>query len=179
MLLFISIAIYLSLSYTFALFLASRRRRPPSLPAPTDLLFVFVLPCLNEELVIKRSLERLLSVAGNFAVLVIDDGSDDATADIVLSAGDERVHLLRRVLPNARDGKGRALNCAYRYLMDSDVLGGRSHDDVVLAVIDADGRVALNALTEVAPYFRDPKVGGVQIGVRMFNARATLLARIQ
>jgi cellulose synthase/poly-beta-1,6-N-acetylglucosamine synthase-like glycosyltransferase len=174
----ISIAIYLSLSYTVALFLVSRRRRPPSLPAPTNLLFVFVLPCLNEELVIGQSLERLLSMPGNFVVLVIDDGSEDATADVVRSAADERVHLLRRVPPNARNGKGRALNCAYQYLLHSDMLDGR-FDEVVLVVLDADGRVALNALTEVAPYFRDPKVGGVQIGVRMFNARSTLLARIQ
>ena len=116
---------------------------------------------------------------GNFAVLVVDDASEDATADIVRSVEDERVHLLRRERPNAREGKGRALNCVYQYLLRSDLLAGRGLDDVVLAVVDADGRVAPNALTEVAPYFRDPKVGGVQIGVRMFNARSTVLARIQ
>lgn len=179
MLLLISIVIYLSLSYTVALFLVSRRRRAVLLPAPENLLFVFVLPCLNEELVIRQSLERLLSMPGNFAVLVVDDGSEDATSEVVRSVKDERVHLLRRDLPNARDGKGRALNCAYQYLLHSDLLGGRSLDHVVLGVIDADGRVAHNALTEVAPFFRDPKVGGVQIGVRMFNASSGLLARIQ
>ena len=48
------------------------------------LFFVFLMPCLNEELVIGRSLQRLLSLpAGNFAVMVIDDGSDDGTAAAV------------------------------------------------------------------------------------------------
>src|SRR5687768_544238 len=49
-----------------------------------DLSFVFLVPCLNEELVIGPSLERLLSFPQRaMTVLVIDDGSDDATAQIV------------------------------------------------------------------------------------------------
>jgi len=180
MILLISIVIYFSFSYTVALFVVSRRRRPPHrLPAPTNLLFVFVVPCLNEEMVIGQSLKRLLSIQGNFVVLVVDDGSEDATADVVRSVEDERVYLLRRVLPDARDGKGGALNYAYQYLMNSEVLDGRCLGDVVLVIVDADGLLDLNALTEVAPYFGDPGVGGVQIGVRMFNARSTLLARMQ
>jgi cellulose synthase/poly-beta-1,6-N-acetylglucosamine synthase-like glycosyltransferase len=50
---------------------------------------------------------------------------------------------------------------------------------VILAVLDADGRLAPNALMEVAPFFADPQVGGVQIGVRMYNAKEKLLARMQ
>jgi len=59
--------------------------------------YVFLMPCLNEELVIARSLQRLLSLpAGNFAVMVIDDGSDDGTAAAVTGVADERVWLLSR-----------------------------------------------------------------------------------
>src|SRR3954466_4029287 len=73
-----------SLSYTFALFLVSRRKSGSLLPPPDRLFFVFVVPCLNEELVVARSLDRLLAMpSGDFAVLVVDDGSEDATADIV------------------------------------------------------------------------------------------------
>jgi len=69
--------------------------------------YVFLMPCLNEELVIARSLQRLLSLpAGNFAVMVIDDGSDDGTAAAVTGVADERVWLLSRKLPHARQGKG-------------------------------------------------------------------------
>src|SRR5205823_4750298 len=65
--------------------------------------YVFLMPCLNEELVIARSLQRLLSMpADDFAVMVIDDGSDDGTAAAVTGVADERVWLLSRKLPNAR-----------------------------------------------------------------------------
>jgi cellulose synthase/poly-beta-1,6-N-acetylglucosamine synthase-like glycosyltransferase len=84
-----------------------------------DLFFIFIVPCLNEELVIGASLDRLLAIPGdNWAVMVIDDGSDDATAEIVLryTLSSQRVSLLRRHRPEARQGKGEALNAAYRYL---------------------------------------------------------------
>lgn len=150
------------------------------MPAPTDLHFVFVVPCLNEELVIGRSLERLLSLpSGHFSVLVVDDGSDDRTSEIVRSFSDERVWLLRRDLPEARQGKGAALNAAFHYLLGSRLVADTSAKNVVLAVLDADGRLAPNALFEVAPYFRDPKAGAVQIGVRMYNAHDSFLARMQ
>ncbi len=150
------------------------------MPAPPDLFFVFLVPCLNEELVIARSLERLLSMpARNFAVLVVDDGSDDATSEVVRGYLGDRVWLLRREKPNARQGKGEALNAAYRYLRSSTLLEGRRPEDVVVAVVDADGRLEPSTLFEVAPYFRDPSVGAVQIGVRMYNADQSLLTRMQ
>lgn len=175
-----TIVIVFSLSYTLALFITSRRRRRPSLPPSDDLFFVFLLPCLNEEVVIGRSLERLLAFPGdNFAALVIDDGSEDRTSDIVRSFARDHIWLLRRDPPNARQGKGEALNHALQYLRTSGLLQGRRHEDVIIVVVDADGRVAPNALFEIAPYFRDPKAGAVQIGVRMYNADESLLARMQ
>src|SRR4051812_31365711 len=158
----------------------SRRRRPHLGRPGEDLWFVFLVPCLNEELVIGRSLDRLLALPNpNFAVLVIDDGSDDATAQIVESYDDPRVLLLRRTAPDARQGKGEALNAAFRHLREPAIIGDRSPQDVIVAVLDADGRLARNALFEVAPYFNDPQTGAVQIGVRMYNAGESLLARMQ
>ena len=165
--------------YSLRLLLLSRQHRDAPLPAPNDLLFVFLVPCLNEERVIARSLERLLAIPGNFKVMVIDDASEDGTADVVRRFDPERVWLFQRTLPDARRGKGEALNAAYRHLCSSGVLGERDPDDVIVAVLDADGRLAPNALIEVAPFFADPAVGGVQIGVRMYNAREKLLARMQ
>ena len=45
--------------------------------------------------------------------------------------------------------------------------------------MDADGQLDAHALRAVAPYFTDPMVGGVQIGVRIANAHDSLLARFQ
>lgn len=178
--LLVTIVVVVTTSYTLAAFLRSRRRHVISHLPPKDLFFVFLVPCLNEAMVIGRTLERLLELkSGEFAVLVIDDASDDETAEIVRSYDPEHVWLLQRQFPNARTGKGHALNDAYRYVRDSGVLGDRRHDDVIIAVFDADGRVAENALFEVTSYFGDSKSGAVQIGVRMYNRDSGLLARMQ
>lgn len=164
-----------------AFLLASSRKTPTQWSTPPEHLFyVFVVPCLNEELVIGRTIARLLDLPGPpSAVLVINDGSEDGTADVVRAADPERVWLLNRTLPDARKGKGAALNHAYRHLLESDLLAGRDLHDVIMVVVDADGRLARSTLVEVAPYFRDPQVGAVQIGVRMYNADANRLARMQ
>jgi 1,2-diacylglycerol 3-beta-glucosyltransferase len=142
--------------------------------------YVFLMPCLNEELVIARSLQRLLSLpAGNFAVMVIDDGSDDGTAAAVTGVADERVWLLSRKLPHARQGKGEALNDAIAQLVSSDRLAGRDPDSVIIAVVDADGHLDPHALADVSEFFADPAVGAVQIGVRINNRDRSMLARMQ
>ena len=180
MVLAVTLIVLLSLSYTLAVFVVSRRRRAPGLKSPDRLYFVFVVPCLNEELVIGRTIRNLLDLpSDNFSVLVVDDGSDDETAAIVEGFRSERVWLLQRKAPEARQGKGRALNAAFKHLMDGDVLEGRDPQDVILVIVDADGRISGNALHEVGSYFRDPKVGAVQIGVRMNNRKQKLLARLQ
>src|SRR6266567_2351646 len=142
--------------------------------------YVFLMPCLNEELVIAGSLQRLLSMpAGNFAAMVIDDGSDDGTAAAVSGVADERVWLLSRKLPNARQGKGEALNDAIAQLVSSGRLAGRDPDDVIIAVVDADGPLDPHALADVTEFFADPAVGAVQIGVRINNRDRSTLARMQ
>ena len=175
-----SLAVFLSLAYMSMLFTLSRRRRPADLPAPADLQLAFVIPCLDEERVIGATLDNLVPLLrGDDIVLVVDDASDDSTAELVRNHPSQRVHLLRRELPQARRGKGAALNAGVRHLRTSGLVGDRGADEVVVAVFDADGRIAPEALTAVAGYFRDPKLGAVQIGVTMRNASTNLLARLQ
>ncbi len=174
------LAVLFLLAYFFTLFAISRRRRPDVLPAPDELFTVFTIPCLNEEAVIGGTLESLLALPGDdYAVLVVDDGSDDATAQIVRTYESERVHLVRRELPDARRGKGAALNAAFHYLVDSELLAKRSPENVVMAVFDADGRIQPEALSAMAGHFRDPRAGAVQLQVEMRNANANLLTRLQ
>jgi 1,2-diacylglycerol 3-beta-glucosyltransferase len=187
-------AVAFVIAYGLAMLVASRReprrrRAGKARPAagsgagsldPNDLFFVFLLPCLNEEKVISNSLQRLLSFDGeNFAVIVVDDGSDDDTAGVVSRIADHRVWLLRRTLPNARQGKGEALNAAIERLAGSSWLQGRDMANVIVVVVDADGRVDPHSLTAVTPYFADPTVGAVQIGVRINNRQMSRLARMQ
>ena len=129
-----------------------------------------MMPCLNEEKVILNSLQRLMSIPGDdFGVLVIDDGSDDRTVDVRLRRPGERVWLLSRKPPQARQGKGEALNAAIRYLIGSGYLADRDPASVIVVVVDADGRLDPQSIEQVRPYFADPSIGAVQIGVRINN----------
>jgi len=176
----VELAVLVSISYLAVLFTLSRRPRPEVLPAPERLAFAFVIPCLNESRVIRATLDSLVPVLrADDVVLVVDDGSDDETPAIVRAYPSPNVHLLRRELPDARKGKGEALNAAVRHISASGLIGRRDPADVVVAVFDADGRIAAETLDAVGGYFRDPRLGAVQIGVEMRNAATNLLARMQ
>ena len=141
---------------------------------------IFMIPALNEELVIEGSVRRLLSLPGEATVTVIDDGSTDGTAAIVqrLAAESDRVRLIQRVAPNARQGKGEALNYAYGQIAASCRQEGIDPDTVIIAVMDADGLLDPHTLDSVSGLFGHDDVGAVQIGVRIIN-RQTLLGRLQ
>lgn len=191
--------IVVSLGYGMGMLASSRRDPPPPgsrrkpLPgagqaiadrpvprAQDDLFFVFMMPCLNEEQVIHNSLQRLLAIPGDdFVVLVIDDGSDDHTVDVVSGVLSDRLWLLSRKPPQARQGKGEALNAGVRYLNGSGHLAGRDPGSVIAVVVDADGRLDPQSIEQVRHYFADPAIGAVQIGVRINNREQSRLARMQ
>jgi len=145
--------------------------------APEDLAVYFLVPCLNEELVVEGTVRELLSDP-RARVLVIDDGSDDRTGELAAAVDPARVMIVRRELPDARRGKGPALNAGFaRMLQDADVRGVPV-EQVIVCVMDADGRLSPGALDQVLPLFSDPEVGGVQLPVRIRNRRG-LLALMQ
>jgi 1,2-diacylglycerol 3-beta-glucosyltransferase len=169
-----------SLIHAMGLLAASRPR--PRLRTPADdkaLRFVFLLPCLNEDKVIANSVARLLAIPGdNFTVMVIDDASTDDTAAVVEAMGDPRVRLFRRTHPDAQQGKGEALNAAVRFLVAGSLVDC-DPDRTIVVIVDADGQLDPCAVDEVTPYFADPRVGAVQIGVRINNRVGSTLARMQ
>ncbi|KPI07229.1 hypothetical protein OK074_3927 [Actinobacteria bacterium OK074] len=174
------VLIVLAGCYNTGMFVLSRRSTKNTRTSPAERFYVFLLACLNEEKVLSESLARITALpAGNFLALVIDDGSDDRTALTALSADPRRIRLHRRTLPNARRGKGAALNDGVRYLRESGVLDGYDPADVVVCVVDADGRLDPHVIEAVDPFFDDPDTGAVQICVRMYNRDKGLLARMQ
>lgn len=167
-------------TYNLSLFLLSRRqeRHPPD--AGGQRLYVFLLACLNEEKVLGESLARITALPADRCVaLVIDDASDDRTAEIARAADPERVKLHRRTLPDARRGKGAALNDGVRRLRATGLIGDRDPDQVIVCVVDADGRLDPHVIEAVDPYFDDARTGATQVGVRMYNRHHGLLARLQ
>lgn len=139
---------------------------------PRDFDWHFFIPCRDEEAVVGGSLAYLRANFPSVQLWVVDDGSEDATGRIVrlLATADPHVHLVTRRRPEARTGKGDALNAAYRAL-DHWLAPDTRRDRVVVAVFDADGRPAPNCLAVCAGprLFGDEDVSAVQIEVRMLN----------
>jgi cellulose synthase/poly-beta-1,6-N-acetylglucosamine synthase-like glycosyltransferase len=156
------------------------RRRPPLAERSVPKRFVFVVPARNEDLVIRNTVDSLLALQhADVRVLVIDDGSTDGTAELVEAYDDRRLALIRRVPPDAGRGKGAALNAAYAHLDAMTASEGRARDEVIVAIVDADGQLPPDALDRVEPMFADPAVGGVQLQVRIKNRRSSWVARCQ
>ncbi len=136
---------------------------------------------------IAHTIESLLKQEySEFAIVVMNDGSKDETSRIAHRYAEEydRVVVVDRGPDIAGRGKGAVLNHAYAIICDlvescDPMLGGRSADDVIIAITDADGQLERHTLAHVSPYFEDGKVGGLQIGVRIANANTNILTRMQ
>lgn len=155
------------------------RSREGMPPAEAGFLWVFMVPALNEEVTIADSVQRLRETeASNAVFLVIDDGSDDTTAEVLRGIHDPRLRVLTRRAPEARVGKAAALNNAYRHLREEILtapeFSGWSEDRVIVVIVDADGRLDPKAPDAVGRRFLDDGVGGVQTLVRIYNRRGWL-----
>lgn len=138
----------------------------------------FLIPCLNEQAVIGATLDAILLQQPGAHVVVVDDGSDDATVAIAQSRG-ERVHVVRRALPEARLGKGEALNAGIDLVRRCAEARRLAPGDVLVCVLDADGRLTPNAVGHASKVFEaDPSVGGLQLVVRIRN-RDNVVLRFQ
>jgi cellulose synthase/poly-beta-1,6-N-acetylglucosamine synthase-like glycosyltransferase len=139
--------------------------------------FWFLVPALNEEEVIAGTIATLLDDQPGAQVVVVDDGSEDRTAELVESFADTgRVLLCRRTLPEARQGKGEALNAGLALVREKVMDAGLLPSKVVVGVLDADGRMTPNTTSTVAKEFAaDPSVGGVQLVVRIRNRESLTL----
>ncbi|NUT94293.1 MAG: glycosyltransferase, partial [Saccharothrix sp.] len=171
------------LTYVFLIVVPYLRHTPAPTGRPDRFEWHFLVPCRDEEAVIGDTVRYLRTTFPIAHVWVIDDDSDDATAGVIRTfRGDKHVHLVRRYRPNARTGKGDALNDAYRTLK---LWMGRhaDADRAVVVVVDADGRPAPNCLETCAAdhLFGDPTIGAVQVDVRMVNTgvRQTGVSRVR
>lgn len=157
-----------------------RHRDAGARASERDYLWVFVVPALNEEVTIADSVGRLALVeATHKRILVVNDGSDDRTGEILdgLRAGVPELTVLTRVAPNARQGKSEALNDAWRFLtheiLRSGPYAGWDPAKVIVTIVDADGRLD-PAAAAIASHFEDDCVGGVQALVRIYNRHGPL-----
>ncbi|MFK5948356.1 MAG: glycosyltransferase family 2 protein, partial [Methylococcales bacterium] len=110
----------------------------------------FIIAAYNEEKVIHEKILNTLSLdypENKLEVLVVSDGSDDKTQEIVLGFENDNVVSLHE---QARKGKSSALNRA--------VENARGE---ILILSDANNLFNKNACIELIKHFNDKKVGGV------------------
>jgi 1,2-diacylglycerol 3-beta-glucosyltransferase len=165
--------------WTTALFVRGQRSiaGAPESHGDEDWTWVFLVAALNEEITIGDSVERLLALElADRRVIVVDDGSDDSTPEILGEFSHPDLHVLRRSVPEARKGKAQALNAAYQHI--GELLPEADRERVIVVVVDADGRIAPTAPRFAAAHFENPAVGGVQALVRIYN-RGGFLTHMQ
>ncbi len=126
------------------------------------------IPAWNEEATIAETLRSVLRLnypSDKLRILVIDDGSQDATAAEARKAagGDPRVTIIQQ--KNA--GKAAALNRALT-IATSDLF----------ACLDADSHVTPDALKRMVHHFLDPRVAAVAPYMHVARPR-TLLQKLQ
>jgi len=152
---------------TLALYNRPREIRLSRLPVDGRTAGVsVVIPAFNEEKVIATTIDRILaSDHPDLAVIVVDDGSRDSTADIVerTFGADSRVSLLRI----ANGGKANALNTGLAH----------ARGEVIVA-LDADTQFASDTIPRLVRWFSDPSVGAVAGNAKVGN-RINVITRWQ
>ena len=152
-------------------FLEKRKRRetiggknPDDAALPS---VAIVVPCFNEEKSVAGTLRSLLALRypkEKLEVIVVDDGSRDATYSVAREfENDERVRIFRK----ENGGKHTAMNLALANTK-ADLIG----------CLDADSVVETDALLRIARVFENSQVAAVTPGIHV-RAPQTLLQHMQ
>ncbi len=118
-----------------------------------------IVPCFNEDKVIKASLESLKKQTyQNYEIIVVDDGSSDDTFKIAkrMEFNEGKRRLIAVTKENG--GKANALN-----------LGIKMAKGELFLAVDADSVLSKDALELMVPYFDDSRVGAVAGSVYVVN----------
>lgn len=135
-----------------------RLRGIPAAPSYTHCPSVCaVVAAYNEEETIAATLQSIWGTYPRLEMLVIDDGSSDATGSVVRAFAESHagVQVLRR---EERGGKASAVNFALAYARAE-----------VVVIVDADSHLAPSAIWEIVQPLQDPEVGAVSATVLVRN----------
>ena len=129
-----------------------------------------LIPARNEEFVIGKILERMAELTypkDKLEVIVIDDGSTDATGNIADSYA--RKYDFIKVIHRHKGGEGKpaALNEGLKF----------STGEIILT-FDADYYPQLDIVEKLVAPFIDPEVGAVQGRVTVLNEDESLVSKI-
>ncbi|MGW4476385.1 bifunctional polysaccharide deacetylase/glycosyltransferase family 2 protein [Nonomuraea sp. NPDC004354] len=120
-----------------------------------------IVPAYNEEAGIRATIMSLVrtSYEGPLEVIVVDDGSTDATADLAMSLGLPNVRVLRQ----SNGGKPAALNTGIAHA---------AHE--VLVMVDGDTVFEPDTIGHLVRQLADPEVGAVSGNTKVGNRRGMI-----
>ncbi|MHB2015641.1 MAG: glycosyltransferase family 2 protein [Candidatus Xenobia bacterium] len=156
-----------------AVFASKRQGRRSDMYRP---FVTCLVPARNEACVIEGTVRSLAAMGyrkngrPNFEIIVLDDNSDDGTWDVLTRLTDEipNLRIIHRGPDRAGTGKSAVLN-----------EGLANSQGEIVAVFDGDSVVEPGFLRKTVPYLYDPKVGGVQGRVRIYNHDRNVLTALQ
>ncbi|MBV9172680.1 MAG: glycosyltransferase, partial [Chloroflexi bacterium] len=149
-----------------ALWTARREKLLTAEPAPLAMHVSVIVPAYNEEKVIVGTVQQLLeSEHRDLEIIVVDDGSQDATSDVIRAAfaDDARVNLIRV----ANGGKAAALNIGLTH----------AKGEIVVA-LDADTHFQPDTIPRLVRWFDDANVAAVAGNAKVGN-RVNMITRWQ
>jgi len=150
----------------FAQWLRSRRRDREHAGERYEPFVSVIVPAYNEERVIEATIRSLLnSDYENFEIIVVDDGSQDRTSEVVREHFGDQPLVRLFTEPNA--GKASALNFGLRF----------AKGDVIVA-LDADTQFPGETIRALARRFADPQIGAVAGNAKVGN-RINIVTRWQ
>ena len=162
--------------YTIYMTLADKHKKRKLLKNPKVIndnykpFVTIMVPAHNVGAVISQTVENILQLDyPNFELIVIDDRSDDNTADVIREL--EQKHDKVKALVRKKDafpGKSAVLNDALVYAKGEAIL-----------VFDADARVDSDFLTKLIPNLEPEDVGAVQARKVISNRNVNFLTRCQ
>jgi len=153
-------------SLAFAQWLRSRRRERLHEGEATAPFVSVIVPAFNEEVVIPKTIKSLLDADYEaFEIIVVDDGSQDNTSEVVIEQFGKNARV--RLFTVKNNGKAEALNT------------GLSHaKGEIIVALDADTLFGPQTISALARRFVDPQIGAVAGNAKVGN-RTNIVTRWQ
>ena len=129
-----------------------------------------MIPAHNEAAVIENTVENILQLDyPNYEMIIIDDRSDDNTAEVMKNLEAKHSNVKAFIRPkDAFPGKSAVLNDAMQFANGEAIL-----------VFDADAKVDSDFLTKLVPNLEPEDVGAVQARKVISNRDVNFLTRCQ
>lgn len=143
-------------------------------------LFLLV-PALNEKEVIAQTITTEVAELKKLPkyitphLIVIDDASSDGTTALLRQMDESLLDVVYRIRPFAQQGKGAALNYAFRVIQEV------FHPDhnTIYGILDADGYMKVEDLVDVVHNFESRPVELIQTNIGMNNDQESWMTRAQ